>query len=264
MRPKGQPRSGSGGSSSSPGPTTLAGDVVGDTAATAVQRLRGRDISDTAPTDGQSYAWSASGNEWAPVTPSPAGASTLEQVLDAGDTVRANQSIGSVGNLALNAESASTIRLGGRNAEVEAVGAGAVGFSNIASGANGTLNLSNLASANIGGSAVWDLSLVDSSRLIYRVTGSQLIRFELVLSTQLYSNSHYIIQFWKNTGRFGEPAYIIRESAASLAHSPTIIRHELFQRDDSFRIQTTRVGGSSLLQIPSGELRMERVLGSFL
>jgi hypothetical protein len=50
------------------GAATLAGDVTGPTGSNTVTKIQGRPVSTTAPTSGQSLAWSSSTNTWTPQT----------------------------------------------------------------------------------------------------------------------------------------------------------------------------------------------------
>ncbi|HXM44140.1 MAG TPA: hypothetical protein VN924_23090 [Bryobacteraceae bacterium] len=53
--------------------TTLAGDVTGGIGANTVAKIQNRAIAATAPSDGQSLAWSAANSQWQPITISAGG-----------------------------------------------------------------------------------------------------------------------------------------------------------------------------------------------
>jgi hypothetical protein len=58
---------------------TLAGDVTGDVGSTTVARIRGRNVSSAAPSDGQALVWSASESQWKPATVSGGSFEPLDE-----------------------------------------------------------------------------------------------------------------------------------------------------------------------------------------
>ena len=57
---------------------TLAGDVTGDVGSTTVARIRGRNVSSAAPSDGQALVWSAAESQWKPGSVSGGGFDPLD------------------------------------------------------------------------------------------------------------------------------------------------------------------------------------------
>ncbi len=63
--------------SSPGGVANLSGDVTGSVTGTTVEKIRGRAVAPTAPTDGQLLGWDASNSQWVPMTPAGATPNSL-------------------------------------------------------------------------------------------------------------------------------------------------------------------------------------------